>query len=474
MKKYFKYFNQKPGLWLLAIIVIGLLGGMFFLDLLAARHAKTMIGDLEDPVDAFSVKLALIRGGLTGAVMIVFIFLLVNGRARFGILEREVKATTKFHSRQARRLKRSEEKYRSLVESADDIIYTMDQFCNILSINRSFTKLIGRPAAELIGKGVTDVVEYRSPADISSIVKKVLHQSKMVVLEEQVKIGDKAYWLNTKYQAVGSGRDAPSLVLVISRDISDQKRIEQRLFQAEKLASLGALSAGVAHEINNPLAVILGFTELLMDKVPEGSKEHEIHKTIHRQGSNCKRIIENLLAFSRIPEKVIAEADVAHDLQRVFNLVMNTLTASRIEPRMEIEKNLPKVRADGRQLEKVFLNIVNNAVASMDSGGVLTLSAKRSDDMVSIAFSDTGCGIAPENMDRIFEPFFTTRGVGEGSGLGLSLSYGIIKMFGGDIRVVSQTGADGKESGTTVTVLLPVADAGPGAKPAPDRGLKKA
>ena len=124
-----------------------------------------------------------------------------------------------------------------------------------------------------------------------------------------------------------------------------------------------------------------------------------------------------------------------------------------------IKEDLPKVRGDGQQLEQVFLNIINNAVAAMDDdGGILTISAQRSNDMVNISFTDTGPGIPIENRDKIFEPFFTTKKVGEGTGLGLSVSYGIVKKFGGDIWVKSQTREGGKESGTTFTVVLPVAD----------------
>ena len=196
----------------------------------------------------------------------------------------------------------------------------------------------------------------------------------------------------------------------------------------------------------------------MLDRFPENSKEHEILKTIERQGNNCKSIVENLLAFSRIPKKTTTETDAVHDIQRVINVVMNTLVTKKVDLKTDIEEDLPKVRGDGQQLEQVFLNIINNAVAAMDGGGILTISVHRSDDMVGIGFTDTGHGISSENMDKIFEPFFTSKKVGEGTGLGLSVSYGIVKKFGGEIQVKSQTSEEGKEPGTTFTVLLPVAD----------------
>ncbi|MBN2123125.1 MAG: HAMP domain-containing histidine kinase, partial [Deltaproteobacteria bacterium] len=213
--------------------------------------------------------------------------------------------------------------------------------------------------------------------------------------------------------------------------------------------------SGVAHEINNPIAVILGFTELLLERFPEGSKEHEILATIERQGNNCKRIVENLLAFARIPQRTALETDVVEDLQRVVNVVMNTLLTEKVDLKTDIEEDLPAVKGDGSQLEQVFLNIINNAIAAMDVGGLLTISAHRMGDMISVSFTDTGHGIPPENMNRIFEPFFTTKKVGEGTGLGLSVSYGIVKKFGGEILVRSQTAQEGESPGTTFAVLLP-------------------
>ena len=131
---------------------------------------------------------------------------------------------------------------------------------------------------------------------------------------------------------------------------------------------------------------------------------------------------------------------------------MNTLVTNKIDLRTDIEENLPPVKGDGQQLEQVFLNIINNAAAAMDDGGILTISARRSSGKVRVDFTDSGHGIPKQHMERIFEPFFTTKKVGEGTGLGLSVSYGIVKRFGGDIRATSQTGD--QERGSTFTVVL--------------------
>jgi PAS domain S-box-containing protein len=418
------------------------------------------VSEVGDAVHAVYVRQALIQGAFIAAVIAILAFLVINERAWLKTLKHEVKEKTQDLEDTAKRLKRSEERYRSLVESADDMIYTIDKDCNILSINQYWTQLTGQQAEQVIGKNVMDIMEYKAPDNVCSIVGKAFETSETFAHEERVKMANREYWLDTKYKPVFSDGDKISAVLVISRDVTEQKMMEEQLFHTEKLASMGSLSAGVAHEMNNPIAIILGFTELLIERFPEDSKEYDILKTIERQGNNCKRIIENLLAFARIPQKTTVKTDVAEDLQKVVSVVANTLLTNKIDLKTDIEENLPMVTGDGQHLEQVFLNIINNAMAAMDGGGILTISARRSGDMVEVGFSDTGHGISPENMDKMFEPFFTTKKVGEGTGLGLSVSYALVKKVGGDVRVKSQTGQEGEAPGTTVTVSLNVAENG--------------
>ncbi len=416
------------------------------------------ISEVEEAIHAIYVRQTMIQGAVAAAVLVIFAFLIANERAWLRTLQYEVTEKTKDLEHYARKLRRSEERYRSVVESAGDLIYTIDKDCNVLSMNQYSRGLIQRRSEDIIGKNINNFIEHDAVDAVCSIIEKIFETRESIAREERVEIKDKEYWFDTKYKPVLTAGDHISAVLVISRDITEQRVVEEQLFHTEKLASLGALSAGVAHEINNPVAVILGFTELLLERFPENSKEHEILKTIERQGHNCKRIVENLLAFSRIPKKATIETDVVDDLQRVVNVVMNTLLTKKVDLRTDIDEDLPRVRGDGQQLEQVFLNIINNATAAMDGGGILTISAHSSDDMVNVSFTDTGHGIPHENMDKIFEPFFTNKKVGEGTGLGLSVSYGIVKKFGGEIQVKSQTRAESKDSGTTFTVLLPVTD----------------
>ncbi len=413
--------------------------------------------EVEGAIHSVYVRQSLIQGAFVLAVLVIFGFLVINERAWLKTLEEEVHVKTKDLARYAERLKRSEERYRSLIESADDMIFTLDRSCTILSVNRYCTELLGRNPTTIVGENLLNLFHYEDPDAVCSLVERVFETCETVSHEESVIIGEKEYYLDTKYKPIfmiGGDKDA---ILCISRDITEHKKIEDQLSHTEKLASLGSLSAGVAHEINNPIAVILGFTELLLDKLPEDSKEYEMLKTIERQGNNCKKIVENLLAFGKVRGGTPGETDVIDDLQRVINVALNTMVTKKVDLTTHLEEDLPTVCGDGEQLEQVYLNIINNAVAAMDGGGILNIAAKQVGNMVRVSFSDTGHGISQENMDKIFEPFFTTKGVGEGTGLGLSVSYAIVKKFGGDIKVESQTKKAGKTAGTTFTVLLPIA-----------------
>jgi PAS domain S-box-containing protein len=418
------------------------------------------ISEVEDAVHHVYVRQAMIQGVFTLVSLLILIFLILNERTWLNTLEQEVLRKTLDLEANASRLKQSQQRYQSLVESADDMIYTLDKDLYIWSINETWTRLTGKTGAEAIGKNIMDIFEYRNPDGVRWSIENALSSGETVSHEEEVRIGEKEYYLDTKYTPLfmDSNESESLMVLAVSRDITEHRQIESQLFNTEKLASLGSLSAGVAHEINNPVAVILGFAEILQDRLPKDSKEQEILQAIERQGNNCKQIVENLLAFSRIPEETASATDVAEDLQQVVNVVGNTLITKKIDLNIHVQEDLPQVAGDGSQLEQVFLNIVNNAASAMNGGGILTINARSSGNMVVISFKDTGQGIDRKNLEKIFEPFFTTKKVGEGTGLGLSVSYGIVKKFGGDIQVKSQTAEEGKYPGTTFFVSLPLAD----------------
>jgi two-component system NtrC family sensor kinase len=231
---------------------------------------------------------------------------------------------------------------------------------------------------------------------------------------------------------------------------------QEQLINAEKLASLGRLSAGVAHELNSPLTGVVTFSHLMRERTPpENRQDLEDLDVIIEQANRCSRIIKELLGFARKDISEKAEVDINALVEGSISMVSKQSRFRNINITFGLDDNLPLVTADPNQLRQVVLNIFTNAADAMDDRGefnIYTRMAVLEDRrFVEIVFTDTGPGIPPEHLGKVFEPFFTTKPVGTGTGLGLPVSYGIIKRHGGDILVSSDAG-----KGTSFTVRLPL------------------
>lgn len=242
----------------------------------------------------------------------------------------------------------------------------------------------------------------------------------------------------------------------------ERRRVEANLREAERLASIGRFAAGLAHEIGTPLNVISGRAESLLRKGAVGEAEERHVRIIASQIERIARIVRRMLDFARAREMRLAPTDLPAVLARVTELVEERLDERGIRLETEIPSGLPALAADADQLHEVFLNLTVNAADAMPAGGMLRIRGRREARIhperggavrpfVAVEFEDTGCGIAQENLDRVFDPFFTTKEVGSGTGLGLSVSYGIVQEHGGWIEIESEVG-----QGTRVTVFLPL------------------
>jgi two-component system NtrC family sensor kinase len=245
----------------------------------------------------------------------------------------------------------------------------------------------------------------------------------------------------------------------------EKRRMGSQLIMAGKLAEVGEMSAGVAHEINNPLQVMKSEEMLMKDILSDiqvGAAEDQtenfkmLHASIDQMGAQidrCGRITQGLLKFARESETNIRPVDLKLLLPEVVSLVETRARLENIRISQEVEAGLPPLQSDPVQLQQVFLNLLNNAIYAVDKNdtGAVNLAAKKEGDNLIITVEDNGCGIPPENIGKIFMPFFTTKPVGQGTGLGLSTSYGIIERLGGQISVSSELNA-----GTTFTIRLPL------------------
>ncbi|MEW6441771.1 MAG: ATP-binding protein [bacterium] len=245
------------------------------------------------------------------------------------------------------------------------------------------------------------------------------------------------------------------------RDLSEKKRMERelqqtqlQLLQAEKMASLGKMAAGVAHQLNNPLAGIVLFSEILRDEYDLEEKARDDLRQIIEGAKICRHIVQELLEFSRQTAQKIRPDDLNGVLLRTLGLLENQRLFRELEIVRDLDPELPPVPLDAQQLSQVFMNILLNAAEAMEGKGILTIRTvlEPAQDRVRIEIADTGPGIPEEVQPRIFEPFFTTKDVGKGTGLGLSIAYGIIENHRGTVSVRSRPG-----EGATFVICLPLA-----------------
>jgi two-component system NtrC family sensor kinase len=230
--------------------------------------------------------------------------------------------------------------------------------------------------------------------------------------------------------------------------------MQARVAQSERLASLGMLAAGVAHEVNNPLGGILALTALTVEDMRDNDPNRENLEEVIRQTERCRDIVKGLLEFSRQSKSNTELVDLNKVLEDTLSLVTKQALFFNINLVQNLAPELPRVMADGSQFQQVFMNILMNAVQAMDERGTITVVTRRlvHDKCVEVAISDTGHGILPEQIDRIFDPFFTTKASGRGTGLGLSIAYGIVTTHRGTISVASEVG-----KGSTFTIRMPIA-----------------
>jgi len=261
---------------------------------------------------------------------------------------------------------------------------------------------------------------------------------------------------------IGIALNNANLYKIIKEAYQDLKEAQEQVVWTGKLASLGKLAATIAHEINNPLAGVLNYVRLILKMLARNHFSHEkledvsqYLKLVESEITRCSEIVKDLLAFARRTKITIESNSIKGIINKTLNLISHDLGMKEIQLKNNIAPNLPKVKCDFKQIQQVFLNLMHNASEAMPNGGTLTVSANRAagpKSFLEVVISDTGCGIAKEDMENIFEPFFTTKEEEKGVGLGLSVAYGIIAKHNGTITVESELG-----KGSTFRVQLPCA-----------------
>jgi two-component system NtrC family sensor kinase len=298
---------------------------------------------------------------------------------------------------------------------------------------------VGRQLRSLLPEELASEIAARGDAEqITGIYKQRLHHQ------------GKALTLNVSITPLVSKSAERIGRLLLFDDVTQRERMEEQMSQTEKLTSLGLLAAGVAHEVNTPLAVISNYIQMLAKQMPDGDPRQSIIEKIVKQTFRASEIVNNLLNFSRTGAPEAVDIDVNRVVEETLSLVSHPLKTSQIQVVKHLGETLPAVRGSANKLQQVFLNLFLNARDAMPGGGLLEVRTAAHNGSVEIEVVDTGAGIPREHIHRIFDPFFTTKASGRGTGLGLSVSYGIIKEHSGKIDVRSTPG-----KGTSFHVEFP-------------------
>ncbi|MCH8948839.1 MAG: response regulator [Chloroflexi bacterium] len=335
----------------------------------------------------------------------------------------------------------------SLAESLSDGIVLVDSALQVTSLNSAARSVLASSGGQEEGSALSSPV-------LAELARTALSSQQPTPLRE---LPSAAASTGRRYlvamAAPLAGSPEGSAAVVIVRDVTEERLMQERLVQSEKMVSVGQLVSGVAHELNNPLTGIIGFSQLLLARDLDEQTARDI-ETIHTEAERAAKIVQNLLSFARRKhtEKELASLNLL--LEHVLELRTYDLQVKSIELNLELDPKLPKTMVDTNQIQQVFLNVIINAEQSMlaaSGRGTLTVRTEQRDGAIRISFQDDGPGIDEETLRRIFDPFFTTKDVGEGTGLGLTICYGIIDEHNGRIWAESQPG-----QGSTFIIELPI------------------
>lgn len=349
----------------------------------------------------------------------------------------------------------SENKYRRIFEVSGDMILVTDKDGRIMEINPAGYKMLGCDGCDKDLKGKRFQDFFPNAAGWETIIRTIEKRGFIANYEVNLKRIDGKDMSSLIGGSLDNEPSAKEITLhFLVKDIEQKKIIENQMAQADKLASIGQLSAGIAHGINNPLGIMLGYTQLLIRDEDAGTERYADLKTIEKHIKNCKSVVEDLLNFARSSKAEKEAIDIHEAIDEVLNFIEHHSELYHIEIKRDYDKNMPPLLLDEKKIKQVFMNLIMNAKDAVGQRGTISLSTKysQSTKQVTIKIADTGYGIEKKNLSRIFDPFFTTKPTGEGTGLGLSVSYGIIKNHSGKIFVESEPA-----KGTTFSVVLTAA-----------------
>jgi two-component system sporulation sensor kinase A len=342
-------------------------------------------------------------------------------------------------------LKDSEEKFRTFMETANDIMFITNEQGNIIYANAAMIRTVGYASKELIGMPFQDLLDQESLA--------ISKQRRQQLLESGEDIHELVWETKTRKKVIGEMKAVGIFdddghfkgMRGVFRDVTDRKKIEQ----SQRLTQLGRLAADIAHEVKNQLMLVSTRAQIALIHLQESKDVEDDIQTIINQCKRINDVVKRLLQFSRPSKGNLQELDISDSLNFVVNLVEKQFSQGQVEIIKEMAPSLPQVMIDEKQLQEVFVNLLQNAFEAMPNGGQIRIITSNDQDFVRIDIQDTGSGISENDLAHIFDPFFTTKETG--TGLGLSACFGIVQAHQGQISYSSAPG-----EGTTATIMLPI------------------
>ena len=361
--------------------------------------------------------------------------------------------------RQTEELSLLKEFNESIVESVNVGLLAVDEDGRITRCNSTFEEMMGLDRGEVVGKVVDEIFDEAFAYNLTNILGKTKWHLTEIRNAYKMHASDskgRSLILNVAVAPLRSVSSSQSGAIIVLENVSSRVKLEETLQQSEKLSSIGLLAAGVAHEVNTPLTGVSSYTQMLLGMVPETDPKHALLQKMHRQTERAADIVSNLLNFSRIGSVTDSvEVDINRLLEDTLQLLEPQIRKSNIQIVKDYSRDVLPIFGNAGKLQQVFTNLILNARDAMGpGGGKITLRSMLVDgDEVKVEVTDTGEGIPPENLGKIFDPFFTTKGVGNGTGLGLAVTYGIVQEHGGTIEAFSENG-----NGATFMLSFPIAE----------------
>jgi PAS domain S-box-containing protein len=355
----------------------------------------------------------------------------------------------------AEELARLKEFSENIIESVNVGILVVDFDGRITTWNSALEEVFGVARERALRRNIDDVFDRDLIETIQNVIGQegwAIRDTRHIYKYNASTEDGRPLTLNISLAPFEAARGVVTGTLVVIENVTERAQLEQQLLEREKLSSIGLLAAGVAHEVNTPLAGISSYAQMLLQQVQENDPKRKLLEKIHVQTVRASGIVNNLLNFSRTGDAQFREVDINRVLDDTLQLLEPQLRGAKFKISCTYGEHLQPAYGSASKLQQVFMNLILNARDAMPNGGRLTVHTRAVDTSLVIDFRDTGVGIAPENIARIYDPFFTTKEVGQGTGLGLALSYGIIQEHNGRIFVESRPG-----EGAHFTIKLPTA-----------------